>query len=365
MQVDLVRVLAMALMIQGHTLDVLMLPSYQSASWYSIWQFFRGFTAPTFLLLSGFSFALATIRRFDDHTAFGPKVFARLRKFAFFVLLGYSMHFPVHSVRDFTYVDANSWQSFLQVDVLQTIGFSLIFLQLLVLAVRSKARFAAITITGSLLVAFTAPLLWNSTTVNSLPLAIRSALVGSTGSLFPLLPWCSYVLLGAGLGTIYLTAARSSSLLLKAFVPAGLLLMACGIYSENLSHRIYGELNFWPTTPHLFITRIGFVLAILGLATFAVPLMQSSASTLRSLAEESLLVYFVHVDLLYGSVWNAGLRQYIGSSLTLPQAYLCVIAMISAMTALAFYWNRSKKNHPRPSFALRTAVIALAALAVA
>lgn len=355
----------MALMVQGHTLDVLLLPTYRSAWWYNVWEFCRGFTAPTFLLLSGFSFALATIRRFDDHVTWGPKVHARLRKFSFFVLLGYSMHFPVHSLRDLSYAGPESWQSFLQVDVLQTIGFSLIGLQLLVLLLRNKARFAVATVAGSFFIAFATPLLWNSGTMNSLPLALRSALIGTGGSLFPLLPWCSYVLLGAGLGTIYLTVARSSNLLLKSFVPIGLVLLLIGIRSEGLSLHVYGAMNFWPTTPHLFIARVGFVLAILGVATFAVPLMQSSASTLRSLAEESLLVYFIHVDLLYGSVWNRGLRSYIGGSLTFSEAYVFVVAMVSAMTALAYYWNRSKKTHPLPSRAVRTAVIALAAAAVA
>lgn len=365
MQVDLVRVIAMALMVQGHTLDVLLLPTYRSAWWFNLWEFCRGFTAPTFLLLSGFSFALATIRRFDDHISFGPKVFARLRKFAFFILLGYSMRFPVHSVRDLSYVGADSWQSFLQVDVLQTIGFSLILLQLLVIVLRNKTAFAIVTATASLLIAFTTPFLWNNPTVNGLPLAIHSALIGTTGSLFPLLPWSAYVLLGAALGTVYLTIANSSTRMLKFFVPAGMLLMIAGVLSQGASLRIYGGDNFWPTTPHLFITRVGFVLTILGLATFAVPRLQSSASTLRSFAEESLLVYFIHVDLLYGSVWNVGLRRYLGSSLTFVQAYIWVLLMIAAMAALAFNWNRAKKLHPRPSFALRTAVIAVAILAIA
>ena len=215
-----------------------------------------------------------------------------------------------------------------------------------------------------MLVAFAAPLLWNSATVNSLPLALRSALVGTGGSLFPLLPWCSYVLLGAGLGTVYLTAARSSNLMLKAFVPAGMALMFLGLHSEHFAHSLYGDANFWPTTPHLFLTRIGFVLFVLGVGTYALPKLQSSASILRSLAEESLLVYFIHVDLVYGSVWNRGLRDFLGGSLPFAQAYLWVIVTIAAMTALALYWNRAKKTHPLHSRAVKTAVIAIAALAV-
>jgi uncharacterized membrane protein len=354
----------MALMVQGHTLDTLLVPSYQSSWWYNTWEFCRGFTAPTFLLLSGFSFALATIRRFDNHTSWNPKVFERLRKFAFIILLGYSMRFPVASVRDLSSIGVDSWQAFLQFDVLQTIGFSLIFLQLLVLVLRSKARFAAVAVTMSLVIAFASPLLWNSALLGELPLALRSALLGTSGSLFPLLPWAAYVLLGAGLGTLYLTLAPSSEKFLKAFVPAGLLLMSTGFASEGLSRRIYGVANFWPTSPHLFITRVGFVLAVLGLATLAAPRLQSSATTLRSFAEESLLVYFVHLDLLYGSVWNTGLRHYLGSSLSFTEAYAWVIVMIAAMAALAFYWNHAKKTYPRPSYAFRTAIFALAALAI-
>jgi uncharacterized membrane protein len=364
-QVDLVRVIAMALMVQGHTLDVLLRPEYQSAWWYNTWQFCRGFTAPTFLFLSGFSFALATIRKFDQHIVVGPKLFARLRKFAFFVLLGYAMHFPAHSVRDLNYVAAEGWQSFLQVDVLQTIGISLILLQLLVLALKRKHLFASVALAGSLLIAFTAPLLWHNEVVSALPSVFRSAFVGTTGSLFPLLPWAAYVLLGAGLGTVYVTVGESSVLLLKTFIPLGMMLMLAGVYSEQLSHRMYGDTNFWPTTPHLFLTRVGFVLAVIGFCTIASRWMQSSASTLRTLAEESLLVYFVHVDLLYGSVWNPGLRNYLGGSLSFAHAYLWVIAMIGAMTILACKWNRSKKTYPRHSLAVRMAVITLAALAVA
>ena len=126
--VDIVRVFAMVLMVQGHTLDVLLTPAHQFTPWYNYWLFCRGFTAPMFMTLSGFGFALATLRHWEEHLQFGPAVAKRLRRFAFFVLLGYSMRIPVRSLRDLRWAGPDAWQGFLQVDVLQTIGFTLIAL---------------------------------------------------------------------------------------------------------------------------------------------------------------------------------------------------------------------------------------------
>jgi len=363
--VDIVRVFAMVLMVQGHTLDVLLTPAYQSTSWYNYWLFCRGFTAPMFMTLSGFGFALATLRHWEHHLQFGPAVAKRLRRFAFFVLLGYSMRIPVHSLRDLRWAGPDAWQGFLQVDVLQTIGFTLIALQLLVLVLRTPRRLAAVTGTLALIVVFAAPLAWRNPFLNSLPLAVKSALIGTTGSLFPLMPWSAYILLGATFGIGYVGFGRSAPSLLRKAIPIGLLLLVSGIWLERVSVHIYGQANFWPTTPHLFIARIGFVTAALGLATFVERFLPVSARTMQSLAEESLLVYFVHVVLLYGSCWNPGIRQYIGGTVGFSHAYLLVIVLISVMLVMAMYWNRAKKNYPLPSMVLRVAVVGAAALAVA
>ena len=362
--VDIVRVFAMVLMVQGHTLDVLLTPASQFTPWYNYWLFFRGFTAPMFMTLSGFGFALATHRHWQDHLQFSPAVAKRLRRFAFFVVLGYSLRVPVHSLRDLRWATSDAWQGFLQFDVLQTIGFTLIALQLLVLFLRTPRRVAAVAGMLALLIVFTAPLAWHNPFVNSLPLAISSALVGTTGSLFPLLPWSAYILLGATLGIAYVEFGKSTPCLLRRSIPAGLLLLVIGMGLERASLHIYGQANFWPTSPHLFIARIGFVTAALGLATYVERLLPVSPQTVQSLAEESLLVYFVHVVLLYGSRWNPGIRPYLGGTMGFAHAYVLVILLVSVMIMMAFHWNRAKKDYPIPSMVLRLAVVGAAALAV-
>jgi uncharacterized membrane protein len=363
--VDTVRVFAMVLMVQGHALDVLLAPACQFTPWYNYWLFGRGFTAPMFMTLSGFAFALATLRHWEDHLRFSPAVAKRLRRFAFFVLLGYSMRIPVQSLRDLYWAGPDAWQGFLQVDVLQTIGFTLIAMQWLVLVLRTPRRLAAVTGMLALIVAFTAPLAWRSPFLNSLPLAMKSALIGTTGSLFPLMPWSAYIFLGATFGIGYVEVGQASTSLLRKAIPFGLLLFVSGMGFEQVSLHIYGQANFWPTTPHLFIARIGFVTASLGLATFVERFLPVSPRTMQSLAEESLLVYFVHVVLLYGSSWNPGIKQYIGGTMGFAHAYLLVIVLVSVMMMMALYWNRTKKDYPLPSSVLRLAVVGAAALSVA
>jgi len=363
--VDIVRVFAMVMMVQGHTLDVLLTPACQFTPWYNYWLFCRGFTAPIFMTLSGFGFALATLRHWEDHLRFGPAVAKRLRRFGFFVLLGYSLRIPVHSLRALRWAGPDAWRGFLQVDVLQTIGFSLIALQLMAWVLRTPRRLAAVTGVLAVIVAFTAPLAWHSPFMNSLPLALKSALIGTTGSLFPLMPWSAYIFLGATFGIVYAEAGQSTPSLLRKAIPFGLLLFLSGIALERVSLHIYGQANFWPTTPHLFLARLGFVTAALGFATFVERFLPFSPRTVQSLAEESLLVYFVHVVLLYGSNWNPGIKQYMGGTTGFAHAYLFVIVLVSVMMIMALHWNRAKKDHPLPSLILRWAVVGAAALAVA
>jgi len=356
----------MALMVQGHTLDVLLSPASQFTPWYNFWLFCRGFTAPMFMTLSGFSFVLATVRHWDNHLQFGPPVTKRLRRFAFFVLLGYSMRIPVQSLlRDLPSAGPGAWQWFLQFDVLQTIGLTLIALQLLVWGLRTPRRLALVAAPLALVIAFTAPLAWHDSFLNSLPLGVKSALIGTTGSLFPLLPWSAYIFLGAACGVAYVEFGQSNPALLRKAILFGLLLLVAGIGLERASHYIYGEANFWPTTPHLFIARVGFVAAVLGLATYVERFLPVSPRTMQSLAEESLLVYFVHVVFLYGSRWNPGIKQYVGGTMGFAHAYLAVIALVAVMLMTAYHWNRTKKAYPLPSLALRLAVIGAAAFAAA
>jgi uncharacterized membrane protein len=358
---DLVRVLAMVLMIEGHTLDALLDPAYRSSYWYDLWLFCRGFTAPTFMLLSGFSFVLGTSRRWQEHLALTSTVVRRVRRFGFFLLLGYILHFPVHRISDFRTLPPEGWAGWMQADVLQAIGASLLMLQALVWVSRTPERFTKLSLGLAGAIVMASPAIWASGWSRHLPAALAAYVDGATGSPFPLFPWAAYLLLGAGVGGLYVCSpGLSSPALARRLLWGGTGLLALGTALAGPALAFYGEAIFWKTSPTLFAVRTGVVLLLMGGMLLVTHLSEFSGRTVRSLAQESLFVYFAHVCLVYGSIWNPGFKQHL-AALGPLQALLLAGVLILAVMGIALLWHDLKKRRRLPVLALRTAVCMAAA----
>ena len=358
--VDLARVLAIMLMIQGHTLDVLLSPAYRDGFAFNCWVFLRGLTAPTFLLLSGFSFSLSTTRHWDSYLYLSSSFWRRLRRFGSFILLGYAMHLPGRTLQDFRMLDAAGWQSALQVDALQCIGFTLIILQLLVLAARSHWRFAMLAIGSAIFVVAVSPAVWTTDWSGHIPYSIATYFNGRTGSLFPLFPWSAYVLAGAGAGCVWVQCRSSRGLLLARTLSVGSpLLILTGLLLEYATVSVYGSADFWKASPSLFLVRVGCVGVLLGIVRYVEPKLRIPGRTLHSLAQESLLIYFVHVCVLYGSIWNPGVRQWSGASLAPLSALGWALLFLVSMALLALTWNKAKRERPYCRWVVGSAMVAL------
>jgi uncharacterized membrane protein len=187
-------------MIQGHTTDVLLSPTYRRGLGFDVWLFLRGLTAPVFFLLAGFSFAASTTRHWRSSASVSRPQIRRIGKFLLLILLGYALRLPARSIEGFQSLDAAGWQSWLQVDVLQCVGFTLALLQLLALVVRSRLLFASLASASCVFVVLLAPVVWNADWSKPLPLGIASYFDSRTGSPFPLFPWSGYILFGTAVG---------------------------------------------------------------------------------------------------------------------------------------------------------------------
>jgi len=347
--VDLARALAVALMVQGHTLEALLDRAYQSAPWYSAWVFQRGLTSCLFLTLSGFTFSVATLRHWKNHTHPSRTMASRIRRFGFFVLLGYALHFPAARFADLSALADDRWRSFLAVNVLQLIGVSLILLQLLVLVCRTPRMFRTAAFAGAALVAVATPWAWATDWSLRLPLWAAAYLSPATGSTFPLTPWAAYVLLGAGLGQVYQRwgAAHLDLFANRFLFGAGAVMVVAASTFSRLPFEPFGPTDFWSTSPNQFLLRAGWVLCVLGVIAYFSRRLAHLPHVFGAMAQESLLIYFVHLCIVYGSIWNLGLKSYVGASLSLGRASLVVVAMVACMTLLAWGWNWAKHAHGR------------------
>ncbi len=359
--VDFARVMAILFMIQGHALDVLLAPAYRQGALFDSWLFLRGLTAPMFFTLCGVSFALASLKRWDSYTHVSPPLFRRLRRFGFFVLLGYAMHLPVKSFRNFQYLDAAGWEGGLQVDVLQCIGVTLMFLQMLVYVAGTPARFAKLAAGVAASVVLFAPVVWAIQWAKFLPLSIASYFNAQTGSLFPLFPWSGFVLFGSALGYVFVQRNWiSKSLPVRPLAVGGAAVIALGLFLAVISPAVYGSMQLWKVNPGFFAIRAGSVCVLLALLSWVTRGIRMPQRAIQSIAQESLVVYFVHICFLYGSIWNGGLRQVIGATLLpLPTlAYICTLLI--SMLLLAWTWNWYKRTQPAGGLLVRSAVFLLA-----
>ncbi len=358
--IDLARVAAILLMIQGHTLDVLLAPELRQGFVFDKWLFFRGLTAPTFFMLSGVSFFLATARQWESYRRPSPAFYRRLRKFGIFVLLGYLMHFPVRSIRDFRWLDAGGWESWYQVDVLQCIGLTLASLQILALFAKTPERFARIAAGLAALLVLLTPLLWQ-TSFAFAPHPIAGYLSGLKGSLFPLFPWSGYVLFGVAAGCFCKKWENSRGAFpFLQLAAGGLLLALAGIALERLPLTVYGNADYWHTSPNLFLVRTGCVCLLLSGFSFLARRVTLPETAIRSLAQESLVIYFIHVAVLYGSIWNTGMKQAIGPTLAFLPTLGWIGVMVISMTALGWSWNWAKRNNPGRARLVRVAAVLVA-----
>ena len=354
--IDLARALAVVLMVSGHTSSALLATSYRQGNWIHVWEFQRGLTSALFLLLSGFAFSVATTRHWTSHIRPSRALLKRLRRFGLFILLGYALHFPVPRFAMLPNASEQQWRTFLSVDVLQLIGVTFVAVQLLVLIVQSRWVFMIIAFVSAAIVIGLAPVMWRNDWTSTLPMGVAAYLSPSTGSQFPVFPWAAFVLIGAGAGQIY---ARWGAAHLGAFANWGMLVPGAVlmVISLNLDATPSASgVDDFRWVPGQILMRTGVCLMILGIVAHASRRIAQLPHVFGAVAQESLVVYFVHLCVVYGSIWNAGLYRFYGEGLGPGATIFAVVAVVLPMIALAWQWNGLK--HHRPALA-RVIAIAL------
>jgi hypothetical protein len=103
----------------------------------------------------------------------------------------------------------------------------------------------------------------------------------------------------------------------------------------------------WNWLPSQVLMRTGVCLVILGFVAHASHHIGQLPHAFGAVAQESLVIYFVHLCVVYGSIWNSGLDQFYGEALTPAGTFLAVLAVVLPMIALSWQWNGLKHARPR------------------
>jgi uncharacterized membrane protein len=346
------RAFAVLMMVQGHTIDTFLGDQYRSfdSALFNIWFTIRGFTAPIFMFTSGVAFTYL-LRLNPNSFSQNPRVIKGVHRFVILVLTGYLLRFPTHLIFDFTDVTHEQWITFFTVDALHLIGFGLLFILILsYLAERFKLNYYLSFSAGALFFFLLFLYLDKINWANYLPIPFAGYLYHGTGSLFPFFPWAGYVICGGILG-IYLAnnpgvySLKKFSLRLLAFGAASLII--CYIV-HLVEDSFYGEKTFWTDNLALIFYRLGMILLLNSIMSYIALRIRTIPGIVQQVGKNTLLVYVVHVIILYGSIWIPGFGMFYSKTLTIPLSILAAILLIVIMFGMVSFvekWkaNRSKK----------------------
>jgi uncharacterized membrane protein len=353
--IDWMRGLACVLMFQTHCYDSWLNPSARQSKFFMYSQLGGTFPAPLFLFLAGISFALVTEKLWTKNLP--PAQIARttIRRGA--EIFAFGLLFRLQE-----YLIAWGWaplSDLLRVDVLNTIGLSMMLMGILcwlVLAIRRAEQTTLALVLASagtaVLISLLTPPLWTTWRPEWLPWPLESYINGvhNLGTpqawLFPIFPWTAFAFAGLATGFILQSewARKREALIFLLAGTVGLVFIATSRWFDARPHQLYAVYDYWHTSPDFFFIRLGMLLVILT-ASYAwcrwvigqLPAGSWSFSPLIQLGQASLLVYWVHLQFVYGRL--SILPKHIQSIRT---ASLGLLAIFLAMLLLAFLRTRMK-----------------------
>jgi surface polysaccharide O-acyltransferase-like enzyme len=361
---DVLRVIAVFLMVQGHTFDVVLSDTVRAESWFRWHRYVHGFTAPLFLFASGTAFGVTTFRRWSAHTVWGPAVRKRLFRYSLLIVIGYALHMMGYTLSGILRETAEKQRHLFLVDALQHIGVVLLLAEMAVLATRRRGLFVALILTLTLLSVGFAPWVWRQDFGN-IPLVLAAYLNDETGSIFPILPWSGFIL--AGIVTAHFATDRQGGLRRVSWL--GLLVVGFLIYQAGVSltaseFQPFGEHDYWKTGPWFFLLRLGIVMGALGLLGGLRALRRGSAvpNWLRTIATETLAIYVLHLVILYGSPLLRGVRRIFSRDLSVTSSSMVTLGVLTLSLAIGFGWHYAKKKWPRQVDRTRDLILVVGAL---
>jgi uncharacterized membrane protein len=330
--IDWLRGLACVGMFQAHCYNSWLRPSARNAGldgFYGWSQLVATLPAPLFILLAGLSIAMVTRR--SREKGVGRNAIARTTILRGAEVFGLGLLFRGQEYL-LGYPNA-PWTDLLRVDVLNILGVSMMLVGVLCWLTASEttdisnSRAIRWGLVVAAAIALATPWLWSTHRLRWLPWPVESYINGvhiyaqPQPWLFPIFPWVAFAFVGLSLGFLLFSefARRKKTLVFSLVGVAGISFSLLSFAFDDGPVRVYpvAIYDYWHTSPNFFLMRCGILLALVLVAYawcrwgFA----QRGFSPIIQLGNTSLLVYWVHIEFVYGrfsilpkgqcSIWKA------------------------------------------------------------
>ncbi len=401
--IDWMRGLACVLMFQTHCYDSWLSGQARQSRFFMYSQLGGTFPAPLFLFLAGISFALVTEKLRQKNLVPRQIAASTIRRGA--EIFGFGLLFRMQE-----YLIAWGWapkSDLLRVDILNTIGLSMMLMGVLCWIVLSLARalwgqrpkpalsavegavqpsdvgrpgdssrsqkYLIVSAAGvSLLISLLSPLLWTTWRPDWLPWPIESYINGvhNLGKpqawLFPVFPWAAFAFAGLAVGFVLQSpwVRKREVQVFFSLGAVGLVLIELSRWLDAEPRQFYPVYDYWHTSPEFFLIRVGMLMVILtgsyawcrwGLGQWK--LGQWGFSPLIQLGQASLLVYWVHLEFVYGrvSILAKHAQSIGGASVGLLIICLAMLALAYIRTHFKGWIKKDRMSANRSNAQVRIA----------
>jgi len=320
-------------MIQCHTFNSAVRLDLRNTGGYVLSQFIGGMAAPLFLFMAGMTTAFQ-MESLERREVIPMQRWVRSLRRAGYILV---IAFLFRLTNFLASWPNGKLEEMTRVDILNCMALAmgvLAFVAVFSSAVRARAAAVA-----GLLIAGLAPLVANLDWSGA-PHILHEYLAFISGrGQFPFFPCAAYLAFGIATGTVVKRAAQDRfERIMQWSVLIGFALILGAQYLANVPYSIYAKSNFWTDNPTLILIRTGIMLLTMAAAYIWTQYCASTRwSWMQCLGKNSLMVYWVHVMLVYG-----GLATPFKRTMQNWQAGLATAMVTASMIGLSAGWLRYK-----------------------
>jgi uncharacterized membrane protein len=323
---DWVRGAAALVMLQGHVFQSFLRSDLREGGAYQMSQFAGGMPPAVFLFLLGVTFAFLM----DSHEGKGVASAARWRGAAmrsgYLFAVAFAFRLQLWLFSGFQ----GPWTDLLRVDILNCMGFALLVLSVMAVF-KTTERIRLCAILGAA-IALASPLVSGLAGVG-LPSIVKAYLVPDR-QFFSFFPWAAFVAFGMSAGSILrILKPEQLAPTMQWFAWGGLALAFSAYTISGIGPSVYSTWDFWLNSPEMIFIKVGAVFMLIAFAwLWNLQLSSQGWSWVRQFGITSLLVYWVHVELIYGR-WLDALKENLTVGQTVIAAILTVLLMLGLSLA--------------------------------
>jgi hypothetical protein len=287
-----------------------------------------------FLFLTGVTLAFLMDSRERRGLRGRLRVMAALRRASFLFMLAFLFRLQMWAFS----LPGSPWTDLLRVDILNAMGLALGLVS--VMAVFRTAERAPLSAAVGLMIAGISPLV-SQFDWTGVPSVVKNYLAPDY-LFFGFFPWGAFVAFGVSAGSV-LRLIRKDQMdrAMQSAALLGFALVLGGQYCADLPYSVYPKSEFWLNSPWLILIKLGIILLLLAAAyLWTQHGARHGWSWVQQFGTTSLLVYWVHTELIYGRWLNSWKEN-----LTNGQAFLVAIGVILLMLGLSAAKTHWKSLH--------------------